>query len=112
MVFAICPAGLSFHGFVDICFEIARRKFHTNSKAKMMEELVNYCEENLKHRAVEEEVSPTRLSAQMSRVPKRSVNLFPRRTITSLEEETEKFFPRRITSLEEDTDNSSFQVQM
>ncbi|PVD21923.1 hypothetical protein C0Q70_17726 [Pomacea canaliculata] len=105
-------AGLSFHGFVDICFEIARRKFHTNSKAKMMEELVSYCEENMKHRAVEEEVSPTRLSAQMSRVPKRSVNLFPRRTITSLEEETEKFFPRRITSLEEDTDNSSFQVQM
>lgn len=89
--------GLCFQGFFDACLEIARRKFPSSSPSEMLERLITYCEEGLKGRSTappsEEESSESRrerLSPRMLRPQRRSVNLFPRRTITSLEEETVK----------------------
>ena len=40
-------AGLSFRGFLDACHEIARRKFSSSDTLKMMEEFIDYCQDNL-----------------------------------------------------------------
>ncbi|XP_076454499.1 tubulin polyglutamylase TTLL11-like [Babylonia areolata] len=85
-------SGLCFQGFVDACMEIARRKFSSSRPADTLETLITYCEDSV--RAVtlrsEDDGDPKRerISPRILRPQRRSVNLFPRRTITSLEEET------------------------
>ena len=71
--------------------EIARRKFSSSSPSEMLEKLVSYCEDSLKGRTPLEDETDTkreRLSPRITRPQRRSVTLFPRRTVTSLEEET------------------------
>ncbi|KAK7480321.1 hypothetical protein BaRGS_00028489, partial [Batillaria attramentaria] len=83
-------SGLCFQGFVDACLEIARRRFISSKPAEVLDTLVSYCEENLRTRSLDNsEMSlRERLSPRILRPSRRSVTLFPRRTITSLEEET------------------------
>lgn len=39
--------GLCFQGFLSSCLEIARRKFYAPTKLEMLENLLDYCEENI-----------------------------------------------------------------
>ena len=89
-------AGLCFQGFVDACMEISRRKFTSLSASKMLETLVSYCEDNMRGihtsssglKMDEDSEKRERISPRVLRQQHRSVTMFPRRTITSLEEET------------------------
>lgn len=84
-------AGLCFQGFVDACLEIARRRFVSSKPAEVLETLISYCEDNLRTRSIGNDNDRSlreKLSPRVLRPSRRSVTLFPRRTITSLEEET------------------------
>ncbi|KAL8589663.1 hypothetical protein ACOMHN_016047 [Nucella lapillus] len=86
-------SGLCFQGFVDACLEMARRKFSCPDPAATLEAFLGYCEDNARSPAPptdgqDNDSRRQRLSPRILRPQRRSVNLFPRRTVTSLEEES------------------------
>ncbi|CAL1542730.1 unnamed protein product [Lymnaea stagnalis] len=100
-------AGLCFLGFVSACYELARRQFYSPCKHTMLEAFVAYCHDNMNSLEQDNAAGRARTQARRKGKARSSLMLFPRSTITSLEEDDKRDVlssqVRQMTFLEEMT---------